>query len=175
MPLDSMLGSRVVIIGNSGSGKSTLAKALAGYIAVPAIDLDPIHWQDKVGVKRNEARATAMVVELAGKPEWIIEGVYGWLAAAALPFATSLIWLDLPWAVCSEGLSRRGPCKSAAAGEHEAFLQWAEAYWQRQTSTSFSGHLALFENFAGSKLRLRSREEIDALPAKPAGAAPEPS
>jgi len=171
----STLGSRVVIIGNSGSGKSTLAKALARGIGAPAIDLDPIHWQDRVGVKRDETLATGMVVDIAGKPQWIIEGVYGWLAAAALPFATSLIWLDLPWMLCSEGLSLRGPWKDAAAGEHEAFLQWAEAYWQRRTSTSFSGHLALFENFAGPKLRLRSREEVDALVATPVGAVPEPS
>ncbi len=30
-------------------------------------------------------------------------------AEAALPFATSLIWLDLPWSACSEGLARRRP------------------------------------------------------------------
>ena len=115
MPLGSMPGSRVVIIGNSGSGKSTLADALARRIGAPAIDLDPIHWQDKVGVQRDETQATDMVVEIAGKPQWIIEGVYGWLAAAALPFATSLIWLDLPWKMCSEGLSLRGPWKGASA------------------------------------------------------------
>jgi adenylate kinase family enzyme len=163
MPLGSTLGSRVVIIGNSGSGKSTLADALARRIGAPAIDLDPIHWQGKVGILRDEILATGMVVEIAGKPQWIIEGVYGWLAAAALPFATSLIWLDLPWTMCSEGLSRRGPLKDAAAGEHEAFLQWAEAYWHRQTPTSFSGHLALFENFARTKIRFEQRSEIDAF------------
>ena len=157
------LGERVVIIGNSGSGKSTLAQALAQRIGAPAFDLDPIHWQDRVGVKREEALATAMVVELAGKPRWIIEGVYGWLAAPALPFATSLIWLDLPWSACSEGLSRRGPWRGASAEEHAAFLEWAEAYWQRTTPTSFAGHLKLFENFAGPRSRLRSRPEIDAL------------
>ena len=171
MTLGSTLGSRVVIIGNSGSGKSTLAEALARRIGAPAIDLDPIHWQDKVGVKRDETLATGMVVDIAGKPRWIIEGVYGWLAAAALPSATSLIWLDLPWTLCSEGLSRRGPWKGASADEHEAFLRWAEAYWQRQTPSSFSGHLMLFENFAGPKLRLRSRPEIDALFGTPIGAA----
>lgn len=163
MTLDSTLGSRVVIIGNSGSGKSTLAGELARRIGAPAVDLDPIHWQDKVGVQRDEGLATGMVVELAGKPRWIIEGVYGWLAAAALPFATSLIWLDLPWSLCSEGLSRRGRWKGATADEYEAFLQWAEAYWQRTTPTSFSGHLALFENFAGTKIRFERRSEIAAL------------
>ena len=64
--------------------------------------------------------------------------------------------------------------KDASAGEHEAFLQWAEAYWQRRTPTSFSGHLGLFDDFAGPKLRLRSREEIDALLATPVGPVPGP-
>jgi ABC-type dipeptide/oligopeptide/nickel transport system ATPase component len=145
------LGSRVVIIGNSGSGKSTLAQELAQRIGAPSIDLDRIHWQDQVGEKREES------------------------LAAALPFATSLIWLDLPWTECSEGLSRRGPWKGATADEHEAFLQWAEAYWQRTTSTSFTGHLALFEKFAGPKQRLQSRSEIDSLLATPIGAVPQRS
>ena len=152
-----------MIIGNSGSGKSTLAQELAHRIGAPTIDLDRIHWQDQVGVQREENLATDMVVEVAGKPQWVIEGVYGWLAAAALPFATSLIWLDLPWALCSEGLSRRGPWKGASTDEHQAFLQWAEAYWQRQTPSSFAGHLTLFESFAEAKLRLQSRADISAL------------
>ena len=169
------LGERVVIIGNSGSGKSTLARALAQRIGAPAFDLDPIHWQDRVGVQREEALATAMVRDLAGKPRWIIEGVYGWLAEAALPFATSLVWLDLPWSACSEGLSRRGPWKGASAKEHADFLEWAEAYWQRTTPTSFAGHLALFQNFSRPKRRLKSRSEIDALLATPVGATPQRS
>ena len=169
------LGERVVIIGNSGSGKSTLAQEIAQRVGVPSIDLDRIHWQDQVGVKREQSLATAMVVEIASSPRWIVEGVYGWLAAAALPFATSLIWLDLPWTVCSEGLIRRGPWKGATADEHEAFLQWAEAYWERTTSSSFVGHLALFEKFAGPKQRIQSRSEIDRLLAAPMGAAPQRS
>jgi adenylate kinase family enzyme len=149
-----------VIIGNSGSGKSTLAQELAQRARAPAIDLDHIHWQDRVGNKRDEKLATDMVVEAAAKSLWIIEGVYGWLAAAALPFATALIWLDMPWNVCRENLSRRGPWKEATVDEHEAFLQWSEAYWQRTTPTSFAGHLTMFEGFSRTKLRLRSRTDI---------------
>jgi predicted ATPase len=66
-PTITALGPRVVIIGNSGSGKSTLAQALAQRVGVPSIDLDRIHWQDKVGVQRDESQATGMVVEAAGK------------------------------------------------------------------------------------------------------------
>lgn len=155
------LGPRVVIVGNSGSGKSTLTKALAQRIVAPAIDLDPIHWQDRVGKERDEKLAADMVVETAANPRWIIEGVWGELAAAALPFADALIWLDLPWDVCRENLSRRGPWKQATAEDYEAFLQWTEAYWQRTTTASFAGHLALFEGFSKTRIRLRQRSEID--------------
>ena len=156
-----ILGSRIVIVGNSGSGKSTLAKVLAQRIAAPSIDLDPIHWQDRVGHERDAKLAIDMVVEAAAQPRWIIEGVWGELAAAALPSADTLIWLDLPWDGCRENLSRRGPWKGAAAEQYEGFLQWAEAYWQRTTPTSFGGHLALFEGFSKTKIRLERRSRID--------------
>jgi adenylate kinase family enzyme len=160
---DRDLGDRVVIVGNSGSGKTTLAKQLARRNGAPVTDLDRIHWQGEVLIQRDEQAAIAMVAGLAAQPKWIIEGVYGGLAAVALPFATALVWLDLPWTVCREGLDQRGRWDGASDDDHAAFLQWAEAYWQRSTPTSFSGHLAMFETFAGEKLRFRSRREIAAL------------
>jgi adenylate kinase family enzyme len=152
-----------VIIGNSGSGKSTLAKLLETRIGGESIDLDRVHWLDRVGSKRDEGQAKEMVAAFAAKPRWVIEGVFGWLAEVALPSATSLIWLDLPWAACRKNLASRGPWRDATDSEHMAFLAWAEAYWDRQTPSSFTGHLTLFQGFGGAKLRLRSRAEIDAL------------
>ncbi len=153
-------GPRVVIIGASGSGKSTLAQTLGARMGVEVVDLDRIHWLDKVGTQRDENDAKAMVAALAANRSWVIEGVFGWLAEVALPRASSLVWLDLPWSVCREGLAARGPWRNASAAEHADFLEWAEAYWQRETPSSFKGHFALFERFAGGKWRLRSREEI---------------
>ena len=49
------------------------------------------------------------------------EGVYGWLAEVAVPRATALIWLDIPWDVCREGcwrtLARHLKCVTRARGE----------------------------------------------------------
>jgi adenylate kinase family enzyme len=146
-----------VIVGASGSGKSTLARALGARVNVEVIDLNRIHWLDKVGVARDESDAKRMVSGLAAQPLWIIEGIFGWLAEAALPRATSLIWLDLPWSVCRKGLVARGRWPGASAAEHADFLAWAEDYWRRETPSSFKGHLALFGAFAGPKWRLRSR------------------
>lgn len=155
------LRQRTVIIGNSGSGKSTLARALAARLGSRTIDLDPLHWEDgHVGKKRDEAAACQLLLAQAAEPRWIIEGVYGWLAAAAVPRATALIWLDLPWSVCRAGLFERGPWRGVDDVGFAEFLAWAEAYWGRPTSTSFDGHLRLFEDFAGAKARLQSRTEV---------------
>jgi len=162
-PIDDLraAGSRVVIIGASGSGKSTLARAIGARMNVEVVDLDRIHWLDRVGSKRNESDAKRIVSGLAANPSWIIEGVFGWLAEAALPRATSLVWLDLPWSACREGLAARGPWSGASAAEHADFLAWAEDYWRRETPSSFKGHLALFGAFIGPKWRLLSRAQAD--------------
>jgi adenylate kinase family enzyme len=126
------LEPRIVIIGNSGSGKSMLARLLESRVGGERTDLDCIHWLDKVGVKRDEGEANELVAALAVKPNWIIESVYGWLAEAALPRATALIWLDMSPEVCRDSLALRGPWRGATAEEHADFLAWAEAYWLRK-------------------------------------------
>jgi energy-coupling factor transporter ATP-binding protein EcfA2 len=132
------LGPRVVIVGNSGSGKSTLAKLLATRDGGEVMDLDRVHWQDQVGLKRDEREAKAIVSAFAAKPGWIIEGVFGWLAEVALQSATTLIWLDLPWSACPENLALRGPWRGATADQHAAFLAWAEAYWNAPRQAPFA-------------------------------------
>jgi len=156
-------GQRVVIIGNSGSGKTTLARALGSRFGIPTLDLDRVHWDGTVGVRRDEEAARRMTRDEADKPRWVIEGVYGWLAEAALPRATALIWLDLPWSECRAGLLARGPWAGADAAEFAEFLAWAEAYETRQTSTSLAGHRRIFEAFTGEKRRLDSRNAIEGL------------
>jgi adenylate kinase family enzyme len=159
-----LLTERTVVIGNSGSGKSTLAEAIAELTHIPAIDLDLLHWEDGgYGAKRNEDAARKMVRDISNQPRWIIEGVFGWLAEVALPRATALIWLDLPWSLCRAALLARGPRRGATPDDAAELMTWAEAYWTRQTPSSFAGHSRMFEDFAGTKLRLESREQVAQL------------
>jgi adenylate kinase family enzyme len=161
------LSERVVVIGNSGSGKSTFAASLAALTKAPIIDLDILHWEDgKRGAKRDEESAKRMVIDAAAMPRWIIEGVYGWLAEPIMTRATALVWLDLPWDVCREGLLGRGQSRGATATDFAELLTWAEAYWDRQTPSSFAGHGRLFDAFAGCKVRLRDRQDIRDLLAR---------
>ncbi len=166
------LGPRVVIIGNSGSGKSTLARQLESCVGGERTDLDHIHWLDRVGVKRDEEDAKERVAALAARPNWIIEGVYGWLAEAAFPRATALIWLDMSPQVCRDSLALRGPWRGATAEQHADFLGWADGYWQRTTSTSYAGHQALFAQFPNVKIRFEGRAAVDDFVANLGGISP---
>jgi adenylate kinase family enzyme len=158
------LAERTVIIGNSGSGKSTLAEAIASLVRIPVIDLDLLHWeQDGYGAKRNEDVARQMALDVSNQPRWIIEGVFGWLAEVALPKATALVWLDFPWSLCRAGLLARGLRRGATSRDAADLMKWAEAYWSRQTPSSFAGHSKMLNDFSGAKLRLEDREQVAEL------------
>lgn len=162
LPPDAL--SRIVIIGNSGAGKSWLAEHLAQRLNLPALDLDTIHWEPGAyGRMREQEVARAMVREAAAGERWIIEGIHGWLAWAAVPRATALIWSRIPVAECLDNLRGRGLRRGADTAAFEALVAWAGDYERRVSSTSDAGHAALFQDFLGPKLILRSRAEMEAL------------
>ena len=80
-----------------------------------------------------------------------------------MPRATALIWLDVPRSVCRDGLQARGVRRGGTEADFADLLAWAQAYYDRQTLSSFAGHARLFETFAGAKLRLQGRDEVDRL------------
>lgn len=154
------LPDRILIIGNSGSGKTTLARAVSNSHQHPFVGLDQIHWEDGgYAQKRDEQEARRMTRDAAAGGRWVMEGVYGWLADEAMPRVQTLLWLDLPWTACRAGLLDR---KADQAFDADMLL-WAEQYWTRETSSSFAGHLRLYDDFAGDKLRLRAREDVTAF------------
>ncbi|HBT68885.1 MAG TPA: hypothetical protein DEB63_12425, partial [Agrobacterium sp.] len=48
--------------------------------------------------------------------------------------------------------------------DQAALLAWAGDYWTRTTSSSFAGHLQLYDSFEGGKIRLQTRADVTALP-----------
>ncbi len=115
---------------------------------MPHLNLDGVHWDNEhFNHKRDEDVARRMTAEAAAQERWIIEGVYGWLAAVALPRATALIWLDMPWDYCRSGLLVRGAWRGIDEAAFQEFLAWAEAYYSsRTTSSSLVGHARLFDD-----------------------------
>ena len=69
----------------------------------------------------------------------------------------------MPWALCRDSLLARGQTRGGTEADFAKLMAWAEAYWTRQTPSSFAGHLRLFESFPHAKRRLRDRHEIQLL------------
>src|SRR5690606_28580943 len=91
---------KLVLLGNAGAGKSTLARRLMGGRDIPRLSLDEIAWDE--GVARKPLAESIALLEdfVARHPEWIIEGCYGDLIAAALPHCEQLRFLNPGVEVC---------------------------------------------------------------------------
>ncbi len=146
---------RIVIIGNSGSGKTWLAQQLAATRAVDIIHLDDIFWvEGGFDVRRAPQDVAERIAQNKRRPNWVVEGVFGDLAANYLDAADALVWLDLPWSVCAARLHQRGSQSKAhmdrAQSELglEKLLFWASAYATREGDCSQAGHRLLFDSFA---------------------------
>jgi adenylate kinase family enzyme len=161
---------KTVIVGNSGSGKTWLAAKLAATTEVPVVHLDELFWQPGGFDQKKKPTETASLIESARRDSgWVVEGVFGELAAEFLVDADVLVWLDLDWAICEARLLARGSESKAhmARTQSEAglvkLLDWASTYRSRDDARSFSGHFALFKAFDGPKARLWSEGDVDAL------------
>jgi adenylate kinase family enzyme len=165
-----VLAERIVIIGNSGSGKSHLARELAAKLCSKLIHLDQLFWEPGgFNVKRPRDTVLQEVQALSLGNRWIMDGVFGDLAAVGLQNATVLIFLNKTWAECKSALLARGSesskqiCQVEAEKHFAELLSWAEAYTIRENSRSLKGHSQLFEEFKGTKFEIRSRKETAAF------------
>ncbi len=91
---------RIAVLGSSGAGKSTLAVALGAATGLPVVHLDKEHWLPG-WTEPDRAGWHARLVELAARPEWIIDGQYGTaFLTDRLRRADLAVFLDLPTRLC---------------------------------------------------------------------------
>jgi len=161
---------RIVIIGNSGSGKSFLARRISASRGIPVLHLDELFWvPGGFDEKRPAEIVKAEITAKKKEDEWIVEGVFGELAEQFLDRADYLIWLDLPWTVCREGLMERGSESAKqldsikAEESFEGLLIWAENYWNRSDPRSHVGHQRIFDGFAGAKDQITDRQAAEKI------------
>jgi len=89
---------RIFVTGPTGSGKSTLARQLSQRYSLPFHSLDDIHWvRDPRGDQRRPMdEKLALLEQIAGADNWVIEGVQFKWADAALNRADRIVVIDMP-------------------------------------------------------------------------------
>ena len=103
----STVGRRVIVTGLAGAGKSTLSRALAAKTGLPIVYLDLLYWKPGWTDPSDDEWRETQRVALAGDA-WIADGNYHETLALRLERADTVVFLDLPWWLCSSRALRRG-------------------------------------------------------------------
>ena len=98
--------SRIAIIGAPGTGKTTLAKELSNIYQLPITHIDGIHHTENWGIRNKEER-DKIILEIAEKEKWIIEGTYRTTLRARVERADLTIWLDYSTLALVKGVMQR--------------------------------------------------------------------
>lgn len=146
-------------MGNSGSGKSYRARALAAQHGLAHLDLDTIVWEPgQIAVARTPEQVRAeLLAFVTGHDAWVVEGCYGDLVEAALPYCSELVFMNPGRAACLENNRRRPwePHKYASMEAQQSKLQfllaWVGGYDERDDAMSYACHRRVFDGFAGNK------------------------
>lgn len=124
---------RIGIIGSGGSGKSAVARQLGTILGIEVIHLDALFW--KPGwVETPKAEWRALQEALVLRETWIMDGNYQGTIAIRLAAADTIVFLDLPRAVClwrvlGRWLRYRGTARPELAPGCPERLDWAFLRW----------------------------------------------
>ncbi|AWS48623.1 topology modulation protein [Streptosporangium sp. 'caverna'] len=117
---------RIAIIGCGGSGKTTLGRRLAALVDAPMTHLDGVYYDAAWNALPQEEFA-AIQQKLVAEPRWVIDGNFASTLPIRLARADTVIFLDIPPAVCLWGiLQRRLRYRGGQHGEHGVFdrIHW---------------------------------------------------
>jgi adenylate kinase family enzyme len=148
---------RLVLLGNAGAGKSTMARRVISSADIPRLSLDEIAWDPGTRRKPLDESRTLLHQFINGNEQWVIEGCYGELIEAALPYCTELRFLNPGIETCVAHCNRRPwePSKFSSAEQQEAMLsqliQWVQEYETRDDEYGLKRHRQVFDRFSGPK------------------------
>jgi adenylate kinase family enzyme len=98
---------RVLVIGSGGAGKSTFARRLGARLGLPVIHLDANYWNPGwVETPKDEWRRK--VERLVEGNAWVMDGNYSGTLDVRLAACDTVVFLDLPRAVCVWRVLKRG-------------------------------------------------------------------
>lgn len=150
---------RVLVFGNSGSGKSWHARTLAARHRLAHLDLDTIFFvPGLIAVARPMAEVLAdLHAFIDAHPAWVIEGCYGDVIEAALPFCSELLFMNPGNDACVANNGKRPwePHKYASKEQQDSMLplllDWVGKYYERDDTCSYAYHRRVFDAFGGVK------------------------
>ena len=158
---------KLILLGNAGAGKSTMARRIIGDEPIPRLSLDEIAWDDGPPCPKRkplEVSLRRLYAFIQSNEQWIVEGCYGDLIQAALPYCTELRFLNPGIEVCVAHCHRRPwePEKYSSPEDQAAMLtrlvQWVREYETREDEYGLKWHRQVFEQFAGRKREYTSVE-----------------
>lgn len=155
---------RVLIFGNSGSGKSTLARELCQSEYLSHLDLDTLTWDASSARKPLSISVEEITQFVNSHDSWVIEGCYTDLLESVLPYATEIIYMNLPIHVCVKNARGRAwephkyPSKEAQDSNLEMLVNWISQYYERSDTFSQKSHQDLFNAHQGKKTMYVSNE-----------------
>lgn len=85
---------KIILLGNAGTGKSTMAKRLIAGTAIPCLSLNEIAWNDGPERKPLAESISPLMDFIQRHSQWVLEGCYSDLVAAALPHCSELRFLN---------------------------------------------------------------------------------
>jgi adenylate kinase family enzyme len=148
---------RIIILGNAGAGKTTMARDLIGDSNIPCLSLDEIAWTPNIQRKPLADSISELHQFIDASDRWVIEGCYGDLVEAALPYCTKLLFLNPGLEVCVRRCQNRPwePDKFRSLSEQQAMLksliQWVREYETRDDEYGLQRHRQIFSSFTGRK------------------------
>jgi adenylate kinase family enzyme len=98
--------NRIAVIGCGGSGKSTLSRQLGERLGIEVVHLDQLYWRPNWTPSPQELFA-AKVRRAVAAERWILDGNFGSTQHLVLSAADTVVWLDIPRAICAYRVIKR--------------------------------------------------------------------
>ena len=157
---------KILIFGNSGSGKSTLARRLCNAEGLSHLDLDTLAWNPTTPPERkclNESRSDIFNF-IHSNEGWVVEGCYADLLEIIVPFASEIIFMNLPIEACVKNAKNRPwephkyASKEAQDKNLKMLIDWISQYSARTDTFSELTHNKLYRQYAGKKRMVTGNE-----------------